>query len=504
MSSIEKFTASFKSLFSKTSWILWAALLLFIPISSFPLLAKYTGGANVSPLSLVPLLFLAVFWFIPFFARGGRLPLVSIPLLVFAVIAIISWLRAPFLEIFPFKSQTLTDRELRAAITLALGLGFYFIASCFPRSNKDIRSSLRWISAGAALMFIWATVQIFRLPYSFNPQPELLQKIHSFFTTTILFRDRVTGMAYEPSWLADQLTILFLPLWLASVLKGYTAFSFKLWRISVETLLLIWGILILFFSYSRIGLVAFLATIGVLVFSSSWNFVKRLAEKKHRSSRLSLRQLQWVYLIGILFLFLVIVVGVVYLAYLTNDRIQNMLTINLPSILESERLPPFYNLINHLEYAERLMYWISAFLVFSQFPFLGVGLGNAGFFFRQAVPAFGYYLPELLLILDSRRDAFANPKSLWLRLLAETGILGFLTFISFLVALALVAIWFNRHKKGLPSVLGLATGLAMVALIFEGFSLDTFALPQLWIILGLLSAALMINSKKTDRLEQAT
>ena len=504
MSSIDKFSGSFKSLYSKTSWIAWVALLLFIPISSFPLLAKYTGGANVSPLSLVPLLFLAVFWFIPFLIRGGRLPLLSIPLLGFAVIAVLSCFRAPFLEIFPFKGQTLISRELRAVVTLVIGLGFYFIASCFPRSRKELRSSIRWISVGAAIMFIWATVQIFRLPYSFNPQPEILQKIHSFFTTTILFRDRVTGMAYEPSWLADQLTILFLPLWLASVLKGYTAFPFKLWRISVETLLLIWGILVLFFSYSRIGLVAFLATIGVLIFSRSINFVKRLAEKKHPSSRLSQRQLQWVYFLGILFLFLVVVVGVVYLAYLTNERIQNMLTINLPSILQSKRLPPFYNLINHLEYAERLMYWISAFLVFSQFPFLGVGLGNAGFFFRQVVPAFGYYLPELLLILDARRDAFANPKSLWLRLLAETGILGFLTFISFLVIMALAALWLNRHKKGLASVLGLATSLAMVALIFEGFSLDTFALPQLWIILGLLSAALMINSQETDPVEQAT
>jgi hypothetical protein len=173
-----------------------------------------------------------------------------------------------------------------------------------------------------------------------------------------------------------------------------------------------------------------------------------------------------------------------------------MLTIDLKGVLESTRLPPFYNLINHLEYAERLMYWISAFLVFSQFPFLGIGLGNAGFLFRQTVPAFGYYLPEVLLILDPSRDAFMNPKSLWMRLLAETGIIGFLTFVSWLIGLGLVAFWFNRGKQGVASVLGLAAILAMVALIFEGFSLDTFALPQLWIILGLLTASSMISSKE--------
>jgi len=504
MSTILKFSGSYKALFKKTSWTLWVALLLFIPISSFPLLAKYTGGASVSPLSMVPLIFLVVFWFIPYLVRGGRLPLLSVPLLGFVVVVLISCLRAPFLEIVPFKGQTLITREVRAVITLGIGLGFYFIASCLPRSNKDLSSSLRWIYVGAAIMFVWATVQIFRLPYSFNPQPDSLKKIHSFFTTTILFRDRVTGMAYEPSWLADQLTILFLPLWLASVLKGYTAFGFKLWRISIETILLIWGMVILFFSYSRIGLVAFLATIGVLVLSGSWKIVNRWAEEKHRTSRWSKQQLRWIYLLLILALFVAVVIGVIYLAYLTNERIQNILTINLKGILESERLPAFYNLINHLEYAERLMYWISAFLVFSQFPFIGIGLGNAGFLFRQVVPAFGYYLPEVLLILDSRNITFANPKSLWMRLLAETGIVGFMTFVSWLVVLALVAVWFNHKKKGLPSVLGLASGLALVALIFEGFSLDTFALPQLWILLGLLTASSMINSNEADGSEQFT
>jgi hypothetical protein len=36
-------------------------------------------------------------------------------------------------------------------------------------------------------------------------------------------------------------------------------------------------------------------------------------------------------------------------------------------------------------------------------------------------------------------------------------------------------------------------GLALIAQIFEGFSLDTFALPQLWIILGIFSAVTMME-----------
>jgi len=39
-------------------------------------------------------------------------------------------------------------------------------------------------------------------------------------------------------------------------------------------------------------------------------------------------------------------------------------------------------------------------------------------------------------------------------------------------------------------VLGLAGCLAVGALLLEGFSLDTFALPQMWIILGFLSSGI--------------
>jgi hypothetical protein len=182
--------------------------------------------------------------------------------------------------------------------------------------------------------------------------------------------------------------------------------------------------------------------------------------------------------------FLVVSVGIVLLAAATNQRIYDLLTVNLVEIFQSERLPVIYNLANHLEYAERLLYWISSFLVFSKYPLLGVGLGNMGFFFPKVVPAFGTYLPEILQILGPVQVKLANPKSLWLRLLAETGILGLSAFLTWLLAHALMAGRLLRSERGLLGSVGLAAGIALIAQVFEGFSLDTFALPQLWLILG--------------------
>ena len=399
------------------------------------------------------------------------------------------------MEISPFKGNTVIGRELRSLITLGMGLSFYLLASTLPRSFQKLHRSLRWLYFGAFIMLLWSSVQVFRLPYSFNPQPESLNRIHRLFSIIDLFRDRVSGMAYEPSWLADQLTILYLPLWLASVAKGFSVFDFKWRRLTIETGLLLWGCVVLFFTYSRIGLVAFAASIAVITFVGSSQIIKKLAISIQDRKGLFVRYFRSFAWTLVVIAFIGGVLLTVILAINTNERLNDMFTTDFKQFLESNRHPLTYNLINGLEYAERLMYWINAFLIFSQYPFFGVGLGNAGFFFRDNVPAFGYYLPEILQILGPVQVTIANPKSLWFRLLGETGLVGFFTFMAWLVLLTNGAIRMVK-KKGVLSVMGLAAGLALTAQIFEGFSLDTFALPQLWIMMGFLSAVLILDSRE--------
>jgi hypothetical protein len=394
------------------------------------------------------------------------------------------------LELYPFKGNSVLGREIRSLITLGMGVCFYFVAALLPKSEPRLRSSLRWLYFGAFLLLIWSTVQIFRLPYSFNPPALEMARIHRFISIQDLFRDRVTGMAYEPSWLADQLVVLYIPLWLGSVIKGYSVFKFGWKRISAETIFLIWGISVLFFTYSRIGLLAFIASVTVLLIAGSWRYVDELAKNQSNQSRWSHWQLKGIYWAAIILFLFVAVGAIIVLAAQTNERFRDILSINLGSIFGSERLPVIYNLANQLEYAERLMYWINAFLIFSTYPFLGIGLGNAGFLFRENVPAFGYYLPEVLHILGPEMVTIANPKSLWMRLIGETGFIGFSVFVIWLLILAFGAIKLSKDK-GLFAAIGLAGGIALTAQLFEGFSLDTFALPQLWIMLGLLTGAIM-------------
>jgi O-antigen ligase len=477
------------------SWIFWVLLLITIPITSSPLIARFTSESPVSPLSGLPLLLLTAIWLLPYLLRGGKIPKVAIPLLAFVIVVLVSSFRAHFLEIYPFKGNTVFGRELRSMITLGMGICFFLVTALLPRSESKIKSSLRWLYLGATLLLIWSTIQAVRLPFIDNPPPLELARIHKYISFRDLFRGQVTGMAFEPSWFADQMVVLYIPLWLGSVVKGYSVFNIRWKRLTGELLLLLWGIVVLFFSFSRIGLLAFFLSLGVLLIVGSWNVVNNLAKRKSETSKWSYRQLRGVYFILIVLIFLIGITLTVYLAAQTNERIRDILSIDLGGIFESERLPFFYNLVNNLEYAERLMYWINAFLLFSQFPFLGVGLGNAGFFFADNVPAFGLYLPEVLHILGPHEVAIANPKSLWFRLIGETGFIGFGVFLIFLLILGLGAIKMSK-QSGLIAAVGVGAGLGLVALIFEGFSLDTFALPQLWVVLGLLTAVMMQSRRK--------
>jgi hypothetical protein len=115
---------------------------------------------------------------------------------------------------------------------------------------------------------------------------------------------------------------------------------------------------------------------------------------------------------------------------------------------------------------------------------MGVGLGNAGFYFSKYLPAYGWSLVEVEYLLN-RTQLLLNVKSLWSRLLAETGIFGFSIYIGWLLSMIPAMIGKAVSSKRSLSVFGLMGCFVLAAMIFEGFSIDSFAMPYWWISLGL-------------------
>jgi O-antigen ligase len=392
------------------------------------------------------------------------------------------------------------NRGLRGLATLAVGVGFYFAASHYGATTPRMRRSLRWLYFGGALALLWASVQAYYVLQQLE-MPATIREVHRWFSLRDVLETRVTGLAYEPSWLANQLVVLYLPIWIAFVVRGTSAFGSRRGRLSVELGLLIWGLAVLFVSFSRVGLISILVVLAAAALYLAWKASSRwMAALQHRAepnppsaTPLWLR-IAFMILIA-LGLMATAAAGVVLVSRL-DPRVARLFSTDYSQYLAGSHAPVFA-IANQLAYAERLIYWVTGFLVFGHNPVLGVGLGNFAFHFAENVPSFGYHLPEIIRILDGSVP-FPNTKNLWIRLLAETGIIGLVTFSSWLIVVALAAAGLARKRNKLLAAIGMAGLLAILAQIVEGFSLDTFALPQLWIMLGLVTAGWYLASDESS------
>jgi hypothetical protein len=106
----------------------------------------------------------------------------------------------------------------------------------------------------------------------------------------------------------------------------------------------------------------------------------------------------------------------------------------------------------------------------------------------QYLPNLSYRLPELVN-LAFLSNTLPNIKSFWVRLLAETGLVGFSLFAAWQVVLSKAGAFLRSHRSVLLRTLGWMGGFAILAFLAEGFSIDSFALPYLWFAMGLLTAA---------------
>jgi O-antigen ligase len=100
-------------------------------------------------------------------------------------------------------------------------------------------------------------------------------------------------------------------------------------------------------------------------------------------------------------------------------------------------------------------------------------------------------LPELLKIIspEEGRNRLITPKNFYLRLVAETGLLGTATFLAFFIAVASCTLfcWFSPDSTA--QYFGLAGMLGLILFAFSAFSFDSFAIPNMWVLFGLISAS---------------
>jgi len=474
---------------------------LLLPFTSLPLLSKLmlgpgaepgAVGPTVAPASIIFVFALTVGWLPFYLLRGGKLPGESRPFLVFVVVVLIACAAAFFLPMPAYKEYTVRGAEVRALITLAIGVATYFIIALWHREVGHFRWALLLIDVSGAIILIWSLIQLYFVLFQDGNYSLLVIRIQRLVSTRDLlvpaFRDRLGGFTYEPSWLAHQLNVLFIPYWLAATLTGYSATK-KLLHLSVENVLLVAGLIVFYYTLSRVGLVAFLLILAYLFYRLNLRGLRGLQDRLHEhlqhAGQKSLARaeplLRALAVAALLLIYAGGFVGLLFLLPHINPR--------FGALLQWQAYAT--NLLEYafrLGFAERVVYWAVGWGAFALYPLLGVGLGNAGFFFAQLMPNLGYRLGEINT-LAYFSQTLPNIKSFWLRLLAETGLGGFSMFAVWQIILWRSGKFLRTNRSILLRTLGWMGAFAILAFLVEGFSIDSLTLPYLWAAMGLVTAA---------------
>lgn len=479
-----------KNVIAKISKICWILFLVTLPFTSFPFFPGNIGGGTlVRPLSIYPLILLLALVILPrFFTKP--LPKTVLALLPFIIIAVASTLLAVLQGIENLQGVSVISRMLRGLVTLGVGTMIYLAVTIWPIKKEDLNSSLRWLYVGFIAALSWGTLQAIYV-IRFSPRWfDLMSAAQRYFSTRRLFTNRVSGLTYEPNWFADQISFLLLPWLLASVLSGTSVFKWR-WRwVTIESLLLVWALAILPFTFSRAGLLVMLVLVivGVLFFRS-----RKSGEPIGEDQ---VRKFPW-RRVGEGVVLATILGAVIFFAGSRNEFFAR--------IWEYWQRAPnegyaryILNYFEYLGFGARFTYTETAYRVYEDNPILGVGLGNYAFYFNEKLsdrPLAA--IPEVLRLVvpDSGTNRLITPKNLILRIMAETGILGLVTFIGFIMAILGCALYLLLSPQSGVKFWGVGGLLSLIAFSLVVYSFDSFAIPNMWVVFGLITAAMRISRK---------
>jgi O-antigen ligase len=265
--------------------------------------------------------------------------------------------------------------------------------------------------------------------------------------------------------LPGQIATVYLPWLFASLLTRLRVTRFK-W---LEIVLLGFAALLMLATFSRGGLLA-AAGATVLTFLLVGQAELRAAWQWFvRSS--------WFLRVGVVILFVGALAGAgLFLGqkgYITR--------------LFSTRAESVSDFIIENSAGARAAYNFGGLGAYAENPLTGVGLGASGFYIYDHLPEWALTtVPEIARQLSPENRLYPNPKNMYIRLLAETGLVGFFIFIAFLFSVLGDALQALQSKTTMARYLGIAGIFSWFAIAFYNSTQDSFATPNIWINFGIL------------------
>ena len=459
--------------FQKLSRILWGAALLTLPVTSFRWFPFLGEGTLVRPLSMYPLALLLLLLVIQSWRgktklnwSGALIPLGALVLFIFAATSF-----GALIDPIPLRGQIYSGRAIRALATLFIGIAFFVAAVWMNKDEDDFRFSIQWLLAGLCLDLAWSGLQAFTF-YTGLLNKEMVTHWQLAFSMRELVRtNRISGLAYEPAWLAGQFATTFIPFLFAAVLTNFRITRLK-W---LEPVLLTLSLLVVLATYSRGGLLTTVAAAGLTFLLCGREVIRSMWVWFINGFRG--RALDMMFRFGIIVAIVGAFAGTFY--FLSQKNFFRRLWET-----DAQSLNEYIVDINA---GARGAYSVGALAAFEEYPLTGVGLGASGFYIYQNLPDWALTtVPEIAKQMSPENRLYPNPKNLYVRLLAETGLIGFFLFVAFQFYVLGDMLSLLRHKEAWARFAAVAGVFAWLAITFYNFTQDSLTTPNLWVIPGIL------------------
>ena len=458
--------------------------MLTLPVTSFRWFPGLGEGTLVRPLALYPLALLLPLLLVQSWRKKISLaiPGAFVALGAFALFALFASAVGSILDPIPLRGQTYDGRAVRAFVTLVIGIAFFVGAVWMNKDEADLRFTVKWVFAGLCLNLAWSGLQAVTFYTSLLEKETVTHWQLAFSMRELVRTNRISGLAYEPAWLAGQIATIFFPFLFAAIL---TKFRLTPRRWLVPALLVLTALLLLS-TYSRGGL---LITLGVSALATllfgrdqlcgmwAW-FIGGFKERRFTPFFLRLS-------------IVIAVIGIIAGAFLflgQKNYFRRLWEINADSLNEY---------IVDINAGARGAYTVGALGAFSEYPLTGVGLGGSGFYIYQNLPDWSLTtVPEIAKQLNPSSRLYPNPKNLYARLLAETGLIGFILFVAFQFNLLGETLSLYKLNEGWARFAAVAGVFAWLAIALYNFTQDSLTTPNIWVVPGILAGLATHYSNK--------
>lgn len=470
--------------FNKLSRLLWGLALLVLPVTSFRWFPFLGGDTLVRPLALYPLAALLPLLLIQAWRRritlnwSGAL----IPLGMFVLLVVVATSFGALLDPIPLRGQTYFGRALRAFVTLCIGISFFIGAMWMNRNESDLRFSVKWILAGLCLNLAWSGLQAVTFYTNLLEKETVTHWQLAFSMRELVRTNRISGLAYEPAWLAGQMATIFFPFLFASVLTNFRLTRAK-W---LEPALLALSTLVLLGTYSRGGIFTIAAAAALTFLWLGGDAIRGMriwfiGGFRKRTVDIALRVGMIAIVFGAASGALIFLGQREYFRSLLNFEADN-----------------FSGYLVNIRAGARGAYSSAAFATFEDYPLTGVGLGASGFYIYPNLPEWSLTtVPEIARQLSPDNRLYPNPKNMYARLLAETGLFGFFLFLAFQFYILGEALTLLQRNEPWARFAACAGVFAWLAVAFYNFTQDSLATPNIWLVLGI-AAGLSANSSHKE------